>query len=348
MDVLFYQDNVPQVNEKRVLARFPIYESSVAGARHFISGLEAYYNDHFGFRKRLIYWGERWRLSWFSASPTSKVLVGQNGWLYYQDEQSLADIRRTTSFSDKQLEAWKTLLEKRRNFLAQRGIHYLFVVPPDKHNVYPEFLPDWIKRTGKTTRLDQFMDYMKKNSTVPVLDLRQPLLDGKKDGVDYFSTDTHWNQYGGFIGYRELMHSLSAQMPELKPLPIEDFEIKTNQHFEGNLFDMLAGQTAPEKYAVNFLARPPLHQLELQKNGNATLSSTNSSGTGKAIVFRDSFSEAWAPFIGYNFKEVIYRWQYSWNIPLIEKEKPNVVIDELLEHYFYQQNPEKLDSVEHL
>jgi hypothetical protein len=285
-------------------------------------------------------------MAWFNESPTANVMVGRNGWLYFQDEQSLEDIRRTSSFTMKQLEAWKNLLEKRRNWLAQRGIHYVFVVPPDKHNIYPESLPAWIKAVGKTTRLDQFMDYMKKNSTVPVLDLRKPLLEAKKTGTPYFLTDTHWNEYGGFIGYRELMHSLSAQMPGIKPLPMDAFDITTNRGAGGNLAAILArSKSVIEKYDVAFSPRPSLPQLSLQKNrgGKQTLSSTNPKATGKAVVFRDSFSEAWAPFIGYHFNEVIYCWQYKWNVALIEKEKPNVVIDELLEHYFYQQDPAALD-----
>ncbi len=351
MDVLFYQDKVPQVNEKRVLARFPVFGSGISGMRHFITGLEGYYNDHFGFRKRLIYWGERWRLSWFNESPTGNVMVGQNGWLYYQDDQSVADMRRASSFSVKQLQAWKSLLENRRYWLAKRGIHYVFVVPPDKHNVYPEYLPDWIKPVGTVTRLDQFMEYMKRNSTVSVLDLRQPLLHAKRNGVIYFQTDTHWNEQGGFVGYQELIHSLSAQMPGIKPLPMTAFDIATNSQPGGNLASMLAqDKLVTEKYGATFSARPPLQQLVLHKNssGVATLSSTNSNATGKAVVFRDSYSEAWAPFIGYHFNEVIYRWQYRWDCSLIEKEKPIVVIDELLEHYFYQQNPETLASKERI
>ncbi|MGZ4986498.1 MAG: alginate O-acetyltransferase AlgX-related protein [Limisphaerales bacterium] len=351
MDVLFYQDKVAQVNENRVLARFPVCGSGISGVQDFISGLGKYYDDHFGFRKRLIYWGERWRLSWFDESPTGIVMVGQNGWLYYQADQSVGDMRRTTSFSVNQLEAWKTLLENRRYWLAKRGIHYVFVVPPDKHSVYPEYLPSWIKPVGKVTRLDQFMDYMKTHSSVPVLDLRQPLLQAKQKDFIYFQTDSHWNQMGGFIGYQELIHSLSAQMPEIKPLPLNAFDTTTNSQPGGNLAWMLAQEKSiTENYGVTFSARPPLQPLSLRKNGDGTktLSSSNPNATGKAVVFRDSFSEAWAPFIGYHFNEVIYRWQYKWDRALIEQEKPNVVIDEMLEHFFYLQNPVTIASVEGL
>ena len=65
MDMLFYQDKVPEVNEKRRLANFPAPSSQeLQGMRHFVTCLESYYNDHFGFRKRLICWGHHWRLSW--------------------------------------------------------------------------------------------------------------------------------------------------------------------------------------------------------------------------------------------------------------------------------------------
>lgn len=349
LDVLLYHDKVPEVKENRALARFPVCGSGVSGVQHFIAGLENYYNDHFGFRQRLIYWGEQWRLSWFNESPSGDVMVGQNGWLYYQAGQSVADMRRTTSFTIPELEAWRKLLENRRYWLAKRGIHYVFVVPPDKHNVYPEYLPNWIKPVGKQTRLDQFMDYMKTRSTVPVLDLRQPLLQAKRNGVIYFQTDTHWNEQGGFIGYQELINTLSTQMPEIKPLPLTAFDTAINSQPGGNLASMMAQEKSiTEKYGVTFSARRPLQQPSLHKNagGTATLSTTNPNATGKALVFRDSFSEAWAPFIGYHFNEVIYRWQYKWDPSLIEKEKPNVVIDELLEHYFYQQNPQTLASVE--
>jgi hypothetical protein len=43
---------------------------------------------------------------------------------------------------------------------------------------------------------------------------------------------------------------------------------------------------------------------------------------------------------------VIYCWHYKWSLPLIEQEKPNVVVDELLEHYFYKQLPNELDNIE--
>jgi len=65
----------------------------------------------------------------------------------------------------------------------------------------------------------------------------------------------------------------------------------------------------------------------------------NDKASGKAIVFRDSFAGSWYPFLGQHFREVLYVWHYDWDRALIEREKPDVVIDEILERFFNLQDP---------
>ena len=348
LEKLLNWDETPQLNEKRSLATFPHLPRTFSSTRDFISGLDRYYSDHFGFRRRLVYWGQRWRQICFKESPLPSVIIGRNGWLFYSDTQTIEDIRATTSLSVKQLQDWRSLLERRRDWLAARGIAYIFVIAPDKHSIYPENLPAWLKKVGSLTKLDQFITHMRANSTVPILDLRPVLLQAKKNAATYLLTDTHWNQYGAFVGYQELIRALSKQLPGLEPLPIGAFERKTVLEEGGNLAAMLAQkQVILEQDSPKLSPRPPLAPLgrATAKTGAPYLTTENTNANGRAVVFRDSFSEAWAPLIGYHFSEVIYCWQYNWSRSLLEQEKPNVVIDELLEHYFYQQDPVKLSGI---
>ena len=62
----------------------------------------------------------------------------------------------------------------------------------------------------------------------------------------------------------------------------------------------------------------------------------------KAIIFRDSFAGSWTWYLGYHFHEVLYIWQYDWDAALIEREKPVVVIDEILERFFNKDENFKL------
>jgi alginate O-acetyltransferase complex protein AlgJ len=51
------------------------------------------------------------------------------------------------------------------------------------------------------------------------------------------------------------------------------------------------------------------------------------------VMFRDSFATYLIPFLGYHFQRSVYIWQRPWDLALIEREKPDVVIDEMLERY---------------
>ncbi len=74
----------------------------------------------------------------------------------------------------------------------------------------------------------------------------------------------------------------------------------------------------------------------------------NEHASGKALLFRDSFARAWYPFLGQHFREVIYIWHPEWDRPLIEREKPDVVIDEMLERIFNEQDPVALARLDRM
>jgi alginate O-acetyltransferase complex protein AlgJ len=193
---------------------------------------------------------------------------------------------------------------------------------------------------------------MKAHSTVDVLDLRPALLEAKNTARTYLYTDTHWNSYGGFIGYQSVMHSLTRQLPELEgPLPLEAFEFTPFQASGGDLSTML-GQDMAEREGFQLTARPPLQFPSAREDINiypkqwpkymGPFYTENPSGKYRLLMFHDSFSNSWIPFLGYHFKRVVYIWSYGWNIPVIEKEAPDVVVDEILERSFNEADPKQL------
>lgn len=352
MDLAFRWDKTPEVNEKRALAPFPSFSRSLAGARSFIAGLEAYFNDHFGFRKRLIYWDQRWKRVWFGESPVSNVIIGQKGWLYYSDRLGAMDLRTKSFFSPGELQDWKSLLEGRRDWLARRGIPYIFVIAPDKQTIYPEYLPEWERTVGSMTKLDQFVAYMKTNSTVEILDLRPALLRAKAIRRTYQYTDSHWSEYGDFVACQELVQLLRRQLPNVPSLSLEFFDMKTTVKKGGNLAYMLAAlDTMPEKDYVSLLPRAPLKPLldtRDTKNSRIVQCVENPDCKGRMVIFGDSFAEGWFPFIGYCFNRVILYRLYDragghvWDTTMIEKEKPDLVVDEILENLLDQEDAGKI------
>jgi alginate O-acetyltransferase complex protein AlgJ len=354
-DSALHLDPTPMLNENRALAPVPDFNPGKTGWRTCFSSWEAYHRDHFGFRNQLVKRGKYLKRKWFGESSlNSDVICGKQGWLYFIGDNMLDNYVGAKNLSAADLKNWQRLLEKRRDWLAARGIKYLYVVPPDKHTVYPEYLPAWVVKRRAPSKLDQFLTHMKTHSTVPVLDMRPALLAAKTSVITYLLTDTHWNYYGGFAGYEALLGALSAQLPGLRPaLPMSAFEWKFEQQPGGDCAILLGrADTMVEPHSVVLSVRPPLQPPVLRtvterlpkewlpKTEPVVLECADQ--TGKAVIFRDSFAGAWAQFLAHHFRETLYIWQYEWDAAFIEREKPDVVIDEILERFFNIQDPVSL------
>jgi alginate O-acetyltransferase complex protein AlgJ len=355
-DSFLHLDKAPVTNENRAMAGFPEFQSGSEGLREYITGLDLYFNDHFGFRKRLIRWQHRWKHQLFNESKGKDVIIGRDGWLFYSGEDMIENVQGINPFTPDQLKAWQSLLESRRDWCVRHGSAYIFVIPPDKHSIYPEYLPDWLLPVKKPDKLDQFMAYMKTNSTVPILDLRPALLAAKTNGILYFSTDSHWNYLGAFAGCQSLVRTLSGQLPGLKPLPPDTFEWQFAPQAGKDLARMLGlEQSMTEKANVLFSLRPPLKPLSVTIDTNllikirtketAPMVTENPDGKGKAILFQDSFGRYCVPYLGYHFNKVFYIWQYDWDMAFLEQQKPDVVIDEMVERYLDSIDPASLKEI---
>lgn len=365
LDYFFGLDHAPVTNENRLPAKWPRF-TGLTQTRHFLVGVENYFNDHFGFRKRLMRWCHHWKQQLYGTAFSPNVLIGRDGWLFYSDEQVLKNCSGQAEWAEKDLRNWQRLLETRRDWLRERGIKYLFVIPPNKSTVYFDRLPeDWFQRGARPSEVQQFVKYMAAHSTVHVLDLSQPLIEARSIHPTFLKTDTHWNSFGGFVAYRSVVSALARQLPWLRALPMENFAWQRVRTASGDLPRLLG---TPDLYVETnqFRAVPlkPLPELphiydpvRLPQSGmEATwpFFTLNTNASGKVIVIRDSFASSWYPFLGQHFNQVIYLWKYDgrpryeWNRPLIAREKPDVVIDEMLERFFCTEDPVALMAMDKL
>ncbi len=351
LDTFFHIDKTLARSENRNMAVFPKFPSDKSGVPAYVSGLEAYFNDHFGFRKLLLRKFNRLRWSVFKEKD-SKVLVGKDGWLFYTVGDMIDHYSGLLQFTPEQLRDWQVLLEKRRDWLAKRGIAYLFVIAPDKHTVYPEELPNWAVKVRPQTKLDQFIAYMHEHSTVPVLDLRKPVFDAKQIHPTFLKIDVHWNLFGAFVAYQEVMRALAKEVAGVEaPLPLSDFTV-TNELVTGGDMATLLGLTMTESNYFQFIPKPELprfsNELSPPEHPQTPKFSTNPSAKGRVIIFQDSFAMGWISFMGYHFNHVTYIWQYYIDPAWIEREKPYLVISEMNERFFNVEHPKEFMAREAL
>jgi len=344
-------------SENRALAPFPKLQPGWQGLQAYVAGLEAYFNDHFGCSKCLVQWNNKLRWFVFQDKNTRQVLFGKDGWLFATEFQMIDHYSGQLQFTPEQLHDWQVLLEKRRDWLARRGIAYVFVVAPDKQTIYPEELPSWVKKVRPQTKLDQFFAYMRTNSTVPVLDQRDLLVQAKQICPTYYKTDVHWNFFGGFVAYQQLMQTLARQRPGLEPLPLAAFTlthwIPTDADFgKGGDLAKILGLTMTESNYYNLIPKIELPHFTFKEPPPERVHeprfTTNPQAKGRMIIFQDSFALNWLQFLGYHFNQITYLWQYDLNPAYIEQDKPDIVVNEMNERFFNTENPVKLMAKEAL
>ena len=350
IDTFFHIDYTPVINEKRALAQFPHLKSFPGGLKEYIAGLEACFDDHFGCRNQLIRWHINWQLKFLRATGGSGpiVIIGSDNWLFYAQNQMVEHYRGVRQFTPQNLRDWQELLEHRRDWLAQRGIKYVFVIAPDKHSIYSEHLPFRMTKAHPETKLDQFYTYMRDHSTVEVVDLRPALLDACRIAPTYLKTDTHWNAFGGFVACREIAKKLG-----LEPLSLDSFELKKIGQDGGDLAGML-GVKMIEENAISLTPKTNLSSLELSaslaKNPDYRGPSFANNPRVKvaALVFCDSFGFALMPFLDCQFDKAVCLRRQELDAKSIEREKPDVVISEIVEREFNIRDPNKIRAEEAL
>ncbi|GAB4280122.1 MAG: hypothetical protein Fur0025_07830 [Oscillatoriaceae cyanobacterium] len=338
--------------EKRQLASLPNLEFNRESIENFSRLFEEYYKDNFGGRQELIYWHNRFLFQVLQQSPSEQVIIGKDGWLFYGHPYALESYRATTPFTESQLNHWQQVLEERRDWLQARGIKYLVVFVPEKQSIYPEYLPEWLQPVGKKSRLDQLIEHLQLNSkfsvnslpplaeTSAIIDVRDVLRSAKNNYRIYHRTDSHWNKPGVFTAYQEIIRYLGVWFPQLKPLTVADFEQEIVYREGGDLANMLGLKDVLREEVRRFSPRippvarsadPEIARPDLPEDKQPFAIATGDRRLPRAVMFHDSFALNLAPLIAENFQRIVFLSEYEFDLPAIDKERPDVVIQQMVE-----------------
>ncbi len=315
--------------------------------REFLGEFDRYFGDNFGFRTTLIRAHASLLTGVLRTSPTEKVILGKEGWLYYNspdDGTSIEDYCGLAAMSAPDLGVIERNLTTLASHLRGRGVLFALVVGPSKHTIYPEHLPDAIRSLAGETRLDQLARILADHPEIIFVDPRRALVAGKSWARLYFKTDTHWNGAGAFLAYRELMSSL-ARAGAAVTMPLED-DVRLERLAPGvrDLGGMLGlltpekeGDLSPERSSA---PRYTLVTLPVAPGENPTRASvtceTGESGRPRLLMLHDSFADYLKPLLCPTFSRSLYRWSFSVAAKTIDEERPSIVVLEITERYLDQ------------
>jgi len=339
--------------EKRALTPKPDFK--IAKIFYFPGEFDRYYNDNFSFRRKLIRWHNRLKARYLKISPLrDNVVLGKEGWLFYTAENVLKDYDGSLQFTEEELAKVKDNLLERRDWLRERGAAFYVLVAPNKHTIYSEYLPDYVKKVNGRSRLDNLIEYLRTNSDIEIIDVRDELMREKSVRRLYYKLDTHWNQYGAFIAYQKLIKSVARDFPPVKPLLVSDFGMSSATFSAGDLSVMLAisDELDDESVALHLKggksAREAIHLYDEANSPSFPRGLTREGGRKdlpSLVMFRDSFGEGLIQFLSENFRRSVYVGTHNFPVEVIEEEKPDIVIHELVErklHDLLLDNPESV------
>ena len=231
--------------------------------------------------------------------------------------------------------------ERARDFLAARGIRFLFVIAPDKHVIYPEFMPDALHRMRDDYRADQLIAHMRAHSTVDILDLRPAIVAAKSSGLLYHLYDTHWNDRGALVGYQQIAMRLHSWYPQIEPLGWDQFEASPSMP-SGDRTTMLGLEDRGKIAMPGLVPRHGWSAVVVQPDkpdpygeDGTVVTEIADKHLPRAVMFRDSFSSRLIPYLSEHFSRILYQWQHDFDVDLVAREQPDVVIQEVVGRHLH-------------
>jgi len=357
IDLIFHVDRTRLGDEATRMADITLAVHDLASLKRLPGNLRWYLQQTFGFRGALVRTHGIVKVHALGVTSSRQVLIGREGWLYLATEGSLDDYRRLVTLSPDKLARYRSVLAERKQWLAAQGIDFVFVIGPSKHTIYPEYMPSSVEQGHGPSALDQLYGAVQDLA----LDVRPALLAAKPRARLYHATDTHWNELGALVAAGEVaralqkQHALLKQQPALPALPALDLDhVQTTPvTLPGGDLSRLLGLKFDSHEATWHTTFPngaeplvdgkPIEVVSVDVQPAPKVRLHNPSAPlRKAVVFRDSFGELLMRPLAQLFREILFVGTDEFNPALIEAEKPDVVIHELVERRIPTHEPHDL------
>ena len=331
----------PMHVENRAMSPWPALRASPQWFARF----DAAFSDRFRSRNALLALQHAIVVLGFHTSPAANVVLGKDDWLYFAGEDGHAidrHVRGTLPVTDDDIAKLAAELERRRAWLAARGIAYVVTIAPDKATLYPEHLPAWVHVMQAPTPLARASAVLGRDPSLRYVDVREPLREAKAREPVYYRTDSHWNYLGAIVAYRAIMEEVqravgTARLPAIVPPDVPPYQPGVDT-YRGDLARILGvpwrydeADVAPFAKVLGDPSKRCARRVDDGKDQGFEVYACARAPDLRAVMYRDSMAIPLIPLLSENFRRIVYVSSRRLDPALIEREHPDVVIEEFVE-----------------
>jgi len=317
--------------ENRNLNALPALPDKFSLLPTYVKSFTAYFDDHVPYRNKVISFYNKIIMNTWKVSSSDQVVIGRDDWLFYTGEaggkkQLIREYVGAEILLPDQLTLIEKYLVNTNARMKTLGKQFIVSIPPSKEEIYPEFLPSGYKR-GVLTKMDQVVSILEKND-INYINAIPSLIAGKNEHTLYYKMDSHWNFYGAYIEYSNIMKELG-----LIPQTLEYFKIKVLEKQRlGDLGSSMLGQNdlLDDEIILGYSGATVIDPPTVPLTGFST-KNIQAPYKKRVLIKGDSFSVDFTPLVANSFEDVKFEWDYNLSSDLIKGYNPDIVILEFAE-----------------
>ena len=267
------------------------------------------------------------------------IVLGQDMWMNFAVQNNMDDYQNASDLTKEEVTEIGSLIAACHKMANEGGFEFLIVVAPNKETIYPERVPAEIVRISERTNIDSINAELREMGVPEMLDLRPALWAGKEKREIYYRTDTHWNGYGAYIGYREIILEIMKDYPTVEPFSEAYFKISavpvtTPKDLAKTIQAayILEESIAPRQKKKAFNLIPIL-------DGEIKISLVPNEELPTLFMIHDSFGESLVNYLSPNFRQVSYvhnsEFKTFLNGTAIAAYDPDIVLYEIVERNLF-------------
>lgn len=328
-------------DENRYLAEAPKLMVEGKFNDKFTADVETWFMDHMGYRKELIDYNAKMQYEVFDKMlSNSNYYLGRYGDVNYATDAMIMDYAHLNLRDESEVVKIGNSYQKVSDWLGEKGIQFYYVQCWDKHSIYPEQFMASVNQIGDISKTDQVIAYLRENTTVKVLSLKETLLENKNEYEVYsnWGDPTHWTERGAYVGYKYIMQGINKYNDNrYKVLDEDDYNISISD--KGIV---LNGFIHEEDMLESFSIKEPMASMVdisimdkySEDRRHSAWENPNVDNDSKLLLVCDSYIDSFIiEDIAESFSQVWLIWgDYTMDMEnIVEMYDPDIVIYECAE-----------------